>query len=135
MLFYDFNLFVRLAYAFSDRLRDCKVDIDNTSSPIKRRQLSRTLSSPKDIRFVFNKQSRVLTLHKLKCITTLGELRLQTDINNVNFCACHKIEEHQGTLLKRSSAGKERVLQYLLSYIVLSHWICCRFFGYNRRRC
>jgi hypothetical protein len=87
--------------------------MEGTSSQVKRRQLSRTLSSPKDIKFI-SRLSRdpprlkvvvVLMVHKLKCVATLGELCLQTDMNGISFCACHKVEKQQGTLVKRASVG------------------------------
>ncbi len=88
--------------------------MEGTSSQIKRRQLSRTLSSPKDIRFISSRLSRdppklkivvVLMLQKLKCVATLGELCLQTDMNSISICACRKVEKQQGTLVKRASVG------------------------------
>lgn len=88
--------------------------IPGDSSQFKRRQLSRTLSSPKDIRFISSTLSRdppklkivvVIMLQKLKCVATLGELCLQMDINSISFCACHKVEKQQGTLIKRASVG------------------------------
>lgn len=97
-----------------DQLREHKIDIETTSNQFKRRQLSRTLSSPKDIRFISRRLSRdppqlkvvvVLMLHKLKCVATLGELCLQTDMNSISFSACHKVEKQQGTLIKRASVG------------------------------
>ena len=104
---------------FTDLLRECRVDIDNISNLAKNRQLWRTLSSPKDIHFISSKQDHgppklkivfVFALNKLKCMATLGELCLQTDVNNVNFCACHKVEEQQGTLIKKASVGKDQLL-------------------------
>jgi hypothetical protein len=104
-----------LTYIFAlAQLREHKIDMEGTSSQVKRRQLSRTLSSPKDIRFISSRLSRdppqlkvvvVLMLQKLNCVATLGELCLQTDMNSISFCACHKVEKQQGTLVKRASVG------------------------------
>lgn len=88
--------------------------MEGTSNQVKRRQLSRTLSSPKDIRFIYSKQSRdppqltivvVVMLQKLKCLATLGELCLQTEMNRLSFCASHKLEKQRGILVKQAAVG------------------------------
>lgn len=88
--------------------------MEGTSNQVKRRQLSRTLSSPKDIRFIYSKQSRdppqltivvVVMLQKLKCLATLGELCLQTEMNSLSFCASHKLEKQRGILVKQAAVG------------------------------
>ena len=89
--------------------------MERTLNQVKCRQLSRTLSSPKDIRFISSRLPRdppklkivvVVMLHKLKCVATLGELCLQTDMNGISICACHKLEKQQGTLVKKASVGR-----------------------------